>query len=121
MTRMWKDGVALVLTLLVVLTFAATNNGWNVWLVGDNHHWAAVVMLLLGIAGCTLGESDAVEKPGKRLFAALGIAAFALGVIGIATGSLGVLALLAVDVAFLWTLATLRHVNEASARQPLAH
>src|SRR4051794_39073725 len=46
MTLSRKDVVATVLTVLVVLTFAATHEGWNVPLVGDSHRWAAAVILL---------------------------------------------------------------------------
>ena len=38
-----KDVAAIALTALVVVTFAATHEGWNVWLVGGSHRWAAGV------------------------------------------------------------------------------
>ena len=33
---------------LSVLVFAATHEGWNVWLIGDSHRWAAGAILVLG-------------------------------------------------------------------------
>lgn len=120
MTRIWKDAAALGLTLVAVLTFIATHDGWNVWLVGDNHRWAAAVMLVAGLAACTLGAPDPSRAGGNKLLAGMGWVALALGIAGIISGSLTVLSLLAVDTACLWALSALRHV-QALPRQPLAH
>jgi hypothetical protein len=49
MTVSRKDLAATALTILVVLAFAATHEGWNVALIGDNHRWAAAVIFVLGV------------------------------------------------------------------------
>ena len=44
-----KDVAATALTALVLVTFVATHEGWNVWLVGGSHRWAAGVISVLGV------------------------------------------------------------------------
>jgi hypothetical protein len=107
MTLTRKDLEATVLTALAVLTFAATHEGWNVWLIGGSHRWAAGAIVLLGAFTCGLGS------PGKdaatKLLAVLGIAAGALAVLALVTGSLTVLSFLTLDIVLLWAASTLRH------------
>ena len=50
-----KDAAATALTVLAVAVFAATHEGWGVWLIGDSHRWAAGVITILGVAACSLG------------------------------------------------------------------
>ena len=109
MTLGRKDAAATVLTALVVLTFFATHGGWNVWLVGASHRWAAGAILVLGMATCSLGSPE--RSGATRLLAALGMAALAFAVWALATGSLTPLSLLVVDVVALWAASTLRHVG----------
>ena len=103
-----KDAAATALTMLVVLAFLATHEGWGVWLVGGSHRWAAGAIALLGIGACGLGS------PGRgvttKLLGALGALALVLAVLAIATGSLTALSLLVVDIVLLWAVSTLRHV-----------
>lgn len=112
MTLNRKDLAAAALTGLVVATFLATHQGWNVWLVGDSHRWAAGVIFGLGAMTCGLGS------PGRgtvtKLLAALGVLALVLAVWALATGSLTLLSLLVVDVVLLWAASTLRHVGHGS-------
>jgi hypothetical protein len=100
MTLTRKDLAATLLTALAVLAFFATHQGWNVWLIGDSHRWAASAIVLLGSMTCGLGS------PGRgratKLLAVLGIAALVLAVLAIATGSLTPLSLLVVDIVVLW-------------------
>jgi hypothetical protein len=114
MTRGLKDVVATGLTLLAVLAFLATHEGWGVWLIGDSRRWAAGAIALLGMATCGLGT------PGKdkatKFLAMLGILAVVLAGLAIATGSLTPLSLLVVDIVLLWALSTLRHVVQAGGR-----
>ena len=104
-----RDLAATVLTALAVLVFAATHEGWNVWLVGGSHRWAAGAITLLGMFTCGLGS------PGKdtatKVLAVLGIAAFVLAVLALATGSLTALSLLVVDIVLLWAASLVRHVG----------
>jgi hypothetical protein len=108
MTLTRKDLEATALTALAVLAFAITHQGWNVWLIGGSHRWAAGAITLLGAFTCGLGS------PGKdtatRMLAGLGIAAGVLAVVAIATGSLTALSLLTLDIVLLWAFSLLRHV-----------
>jgi len=108
-----RDLVATVLTGLAVLAFAATHEGWNVWLIGGSHRWAAGAILVLGSFTCGLGS------PGKdtatRILAALGMAAGILAVVAIATGSLTALSLLTLDIVLLWSASLLRHSRQGHA------
>jgi hypothetical protein len=108
MTLTRKDAAATLFTLLVVLTYAVTQQGWNVPLVGDSVRWAAGVILVLGALTCMQGERTGMT-PFAWIAALLGTVALGLGIVAIATGSPTVLGLLvAVDVV-LWMLATGRH------------
>jgi hypothetical protein len=113
-----KDVVATALTILAVLTFAATHGGWNVPLVGDSHRWAAAVVFALGALTCAQGSPDDRDRATKYL-AALGVVALILAGAAIATGSLTLLSLLVVDIVALWLGSTLRHVSH-HPRKPLA-
>jgi hypothetical protein len=117
MTLARKDAAATALTILVVLVFLSTHEGWGVWLVGDSHRWAAGAIVLLGMATCGLGSPG--EGAATRLLAALGMVAFLLAVLALATGSLTVLSLLVVDIVVLWAGSTLRHAGRLS-RKPVA-
>ena len=110
MTRTKKDLLATILTALAVLAFAATHEGWNVWLIGGSHRWAAGAITLLGALGCGLGS------PGKdamtRVLAVLGMAALVLAVLALVTGSLTPLSLLTADIVLLWAASLMRHVGQ---------
>jgi len=111
MTLTRKDAAATALTILVVLAFLATHEGWGVPLIGDSHRWAAGAIMLLGAATCPLGS------PGRglttKLCATLGAIALLLAVLALATGSLTPLSLLVVDIVVLWAISTLRHALRA--------
>jgi len=110
MSAIRRDAVAGVLTMLAVLTFFATHEGWGVPLVGDSRRWAAVVVLLLGLGACSRGEPQ--EDPrAARVPMVLGILALALGVVAIVTGSLTPLSLLVLDTVVLWIVTTVRHAG----------
>jgi hypothetical protein len=104
-----KDLVATLLTAIVVLVFFATHGGWNIWLVGDSHRWAAGAIMLLGGMTCGLGS----PRKGRmtKVLATLGIAALVLAMLAIATGSLTPLSLLVVDIVVLWAVSTFRHAR----------
>jgi hypothetical protein len=117
MTLTRKDATATVLTLLAVLTYAATHEGWNVPLVGGSHRWAAGAIMLLGMFTCGLGS------PGRGvaswLLATLGMLAFALAALALVTGSLTPLSLLVADIVVLWAVSTFRHAWQVP-RKPIA-
>src|SRR5437870_5705256 len=107
MTLTRKDAAAAVLTLLAVLTYTATHEGWGVPLVGGSHRWAAGAILLLGMFTCGLGS------PGRGvmtwLLATLGTLALVLAVLALVTASLTPLSLLVADIVALWAASTFRH------------
>jgi hypothetical protein len=117
MTLTRKDIGATALTALVVLVFLATHQGWDVWLIGGSHRWAAGAIAFLGIATCGLGSPD--RGGSSRLLALLGVAASVLAVLALATGSLTPLSLLVVDIVVLWAISTAGHLHHAP-RRPVA-
>jgi hypothetical protein len=92
---------------VAVLALFATHEGWNVWLIGDSHRWAAGAIFAPGALTCGLGSpsKDAVTK----LLAVLGTIALVLAILAVATGSLTPLSLLVVDIVLLWAVSTVRH------------
>jgi hypothetical protein len=117
MTITHKDVEATTLTILAVLVYATTHEGWGVALIGGSHRWAAGVIMLLGVATCARGTTD--RGIATKMLAVLGMAALVLGVFALATGSLTPLSLLVADIVLLWALSTLRHVWHTPAR-PIA-
>ena len=114
MTLTRKDLAATLLTALVVLTYAATHEGWGVPLVGDSHRWAAGVILLLGIVTC--GQGSKVTRSTMMLFGLLGAAAAGLAILALWTGSVTPLSLLVADIVLLWALSTIRHAAHLTGR-----
>jgi hypothetical protein len=110
MSRVRKDVAATLLTAAVVAVFAATHQGWDVWLVGDSRRWAAGVILALGAVSCALGSPE--ERRTTRLLAALGVVALASGAVALATASLTALSFLVAADVLLWAAATMRHVRQ---------
>jgi hypothetical protein len=117
MTLGRKDVAAAGLTILVVLTYFATHEAWNVPLVGDSHRWAAGVISLLGIVTCALGTPS--RGSGTRILSVFGVFALVLAVLALWTGSLTPLSLLVLDVVLLWGAATLGHLQQGRHR-PIA-
>ena len=107
-----KDLAATVLTALAVVTYFATHEGWNVWLVGGSHRWATGAIFVLGAMTCALGSPG--KGVGTKLLGTLGVAALILGVLALATGSLTPLSLLVVDIVLLWVASTVRHFGHGS-------
>ena len=108
-----KDAAATALTALAVLVYIASHQGWNVWLVGGSHRWAAGGIMLLGIATCSLGRAsdEMVKRPGPATMtlATVGTLSLAFGAWAVATGSLTALSLLTAAFVVLWAGSTARH------------
>ena len=117
MTLTGKDAAATALTVLAVVTYVASRDGWNVWLVGGSHRWAAGAILVLGMFTCSLGSMT--PGFGTKMLGVLGVFAVALAVAAIATASLTVLSLLVVDIVALWAASTVRHAWHPS-KLPMA-
>lgn len=116
MTLSRKDALATLLTILVVLAFLATHEGWGVPLIGNSHRWAAGAIALLGMRTCGLGSPG--KGVGTKFLAILGALALALTVLALVTGSLTPLSLLVVDIVILWAASTLRHLGHRP-RKPI--
>ena len=112
MTLTRKDVVATSLTWLVVLTFLATHESWNVPLVGEHHRWAAALILVLGVTAHAVGRS----RPGASWLGVLGTAALVLGIVALVTGSMAPLSLMVVDLVLMWAITTLGHARVAPGR-----
>jgi len=108
-----KDAWATFLTACVVLTFAATDQGWDVPLVGSSHRWAAVAITILGIATCSLGTNRGGTA--TMVLSVLGTLALALCVWAIASGSMTPLQFLVADIVVLWIVSTVRHAAHPHA------
>jgi hypothetical protein len=118
MTLTRKDLTATLLTALVVLTYAATHEGWGVPLVGDSRRWATGVIMFLGMATC--GTGSKVSGTMLTLCGLLGSLAVALAVLAFWTASLAPLSLLVADIVVLWALSTLRHAVHVPPARPVA-
>ena len=114
MTLSRKDLLATVMTVLVVLTYVTTHEGWGVPLVGDSRRWATGAILLLGMSTCGLGSR--VTGATMTLFGLLGSLAAALAVLAFWTASLTPLSLLVADIVLLWALSTIRHAAHLPGR-----
>ena len=106
-----KDLAATALTALMVACLVATAQDSSVPLIGSSHRWAAGAVLLLGVAGCSLGSAAEVAE--NRLlmavFAVLGTATLAAGLWGVIGGGLLAVELLVAGNVVLWGVSTLRH------------
>ena len=109
-----KDLVATALTILAVLAFLATHEGWNVYLIGGSHRWAAGAISLLGFATCALGTAR--KGPVAMTSAVLGVVALVLAGLALATASLTPLSFLVIDIVVLWAISTYEHVTHAPRR-----
>ena len=114
MTLTRKDLAATLLTALTVLVYAATHEGWNVWLLGDSRRWATGAILVLGIFACGLGTPG--EDRASGILATLGVLAGVFATVALVTASLTALSLLVVDIVVLWALSTVRHAAHLPGR-----
>jgi hypothetical protein len=114
MTLTRRDLSAAVLTVLVVLTYAATHEGWGVPLVGDSRRWAAGAILLLGMGACGMGSK--VSRTTMMLFGTVGTLALVFAVLAFWTASLTPLSLLVVCIVLLFAMSTVRHAGHAPGR-----
>ena len=125
MTLTWKDALATLLTALVVLTFVAAHESWDVWLIGSSYRWAALAVTLLGAVTCALGSASEELGKGRRadattkVLAAIGALSGLLAIWAIVAGSLTALSLLVVSTVVLWAGATIRHAGHPT-HHPLA-
>lgn len=117
MTLTRRDLAAAVLTVLVVLTYTATHEGWGVPLVGDSRRWATGLILLLGMGACGMGSK--VSGTTMTLFGLVGALTLALAVLSFWTASLTPLSLLVACIVLLFVMSTVRHVGGVP-RRPVA-
>lgn len=113
-----KDVVGTMVAALIVLVYVANVQDWGY--LGSNR-WAAVTMLVIGFVGCPLAarlEDENLTSAPIVLLAALGVVAFALGLVAIVTAAQWALLALTIVVVVLWIGTTLRHA--LTPARPLA-
>ena len=98
--------------------FLTTYERWGVPLIGDSRRWAAVVILLLGLAAGTLSAPGADSR--SYALATFVLVAFLFAVLALATGSLVPLALLVGAILALIVTSTGRHVRHGRGG-PIGH
>jgi hypothetical protein len=113
-----KDATATMLTALAVLAYLATHQGWNVWLIGGSHRWAAGAIFALG--GFTCAQGRPAKDKGTMLLGVLGALALGLAIVAVVTGSLTPLSLLVADIVALWLASTVRHAVQ-TPHVPVPH
>jgi hypothetical protein len=104
-----RDLVGTLVTALIVLVYVANTQGW--WYLGDNRA-AGITMLVIGFAGCPLAarvEDEKLRSAPFVVLGALGVLAFALGIVAIVTAEQWALLALTLVVVALWLGTTLRH------------
>lgn len=104
-----RDAAATVVTGIAVLVFAACQEGWNVPLVGGSERWAAAVILVLGLVGCSLGKQR--SGAGGAVLGLIGGASLVFGVLALITGSPTWLSLLTAAFVLLWLASTAQHAR----------
>ena len=102
-----KDSTVAALALLIVGVFVAASIS-GVPLIGESNRWAAVVILVLGLAAGFLSSPGSDTR--SYLLGGLVIAAFLFAVLAMASASLTALALLVVALVALIVASTARHV-----------
>ena len=114
-----RDAGATALVALAIGTYLATHQAWNVWLVGDSHRWATVVIFALGL-GAYLLDARLDEFPGLTAFMWIAYGSLVLAVIALATGSLTPLSLLVLGIVVCWAITTVRHLNPGGPEHPIS-
>lgn len=106
-----KDLAATTLIALMVACLIATTRGDSVPLIGSSHRWAAAAILLLGVAGCSLGSAAEVARNRMLMtsFGVLGTATLAAGLWAVISGRLLAVQLLVAANVVLWAVSTTRH------------
>lgn len=112
MTSLRKDLAATVLAVLTVAAYATAHEGWNVWLIGDNHRWATGAVVLLGLG--VFAVVGSMRTIAKSALAVVGMVAVALAAVALATGSLTPLSLLVATIAVVWLSAVLPEVRHTT-------
>ena len=102
-----KDSAVAGLALLIVGVFAVAYADWGIPLISDSNRWAAVVILVLGLAAGFLSSPGSDTR--SYLLGGLVIVAFLFAVIAIASASLTALALLVVALVALIVASAGRH------------
>lgn len=119
--RVRKDAAAAALVALALLVFLATQQHWNVWLIGDSRRWAAGAIFVLGAFACGKGSPEAFTQmdkdPASGALGVLGVVTLAFAVAAIVTGSMVALAALVIGIVVMWAGATTCHAIRG-ARAP---
>ena len=112
-----KDVAATFFAALAVVVAVAAYEGWDVPLIGSSHRFAVAAVGLLGIAACACGSPDRGVR--TTALSGLGTVALALVLAGLVSGAPTLILMLAVVIAVLWALTTVRHlVPERAGQRP---
>lgn len=113
-----KDSAVAALAILIVGVFIVAYASSGVPLIGDSNRWAAIVILVLGLAAGFLSSPGSDTR--SYLLGGLVIAAFLFAVLAMASGSLTALALLVTALVALIVASTARHVRRGRGQQHIA-
>jgi hypothetical protein len=115
----WRDGLTTALLGAVVAIVVATTRDLG-WPLLGSYRSAGLVLFAVGMAMCTLGGSAestpaARKDPYVAISSALGGLALLALVVVLITASEAWFIVLAVDIAALWAISTLRHAVRGPA------
>ena len=110
MTAVRKDLATTLATALAVLVYATTHEGWEIWLIGDDHRWAAAAIVLLGLVPFILLRSTGAS------YLRLAVIAAMFAVLAFMTGELTALSLLVTTIVVLWLISVVRDVWHTTHR-----
>jgi hypothetical protein len=110
MTAVRKDMATTLATSLAVLVYATTHEGWDVWLIGDDHRWAAAAIVLLALVPFVLLRSAGA------MYLRLAVLAVFFAVLAFMTGELTALSLLVTTIVVLLFISAVREVWHTTHR-----
>lgn len=107
----WRDGIATGLGVFAIFVYRAVTESWG-WALLGSYRSGTLVLAGVGLAMCIVGGqlvTPTKTDPMLNLGWLLGSMAFVVTLIGVIAPSKGAFELLAIDVAVLWGVATIRH------------
>jgi len=115
----WKDAVATLLMVAVGIVTVATVQGWG-WPLLGGYRPASLVVFGLGMLMCPVGGSalrtqDDMKDPYVRFASTLGFLALVALIGAMIWGTQAWFLGLAIDIAVLWAMTTIRHAVHGTA------
>lgn len=112
MSLTWRDAVTTIIAAGAVIIAVAAMREWNVPIIG-NPRWAALVLIVLGIALCIIGNTATqtnTSNPYVMLMAILGGGVILLAVLALIIGTAIYVGITAVLIGLMWLVSTIRHL-----------